>query len=214
MNQDNSLEFATQSLLVPANLNEQQLEDVLGKVMTRSVDSADIFLQASRGESWTLEDSIVKTGDFTIDRGFGLRVMSGEKTGFAYADEIALSALQNAAYSAQSIARGSHSGLTRLPRQIAAPRLYPEINPIDTLAEKDKIALLHQIDSRARSLDPRVQQVMVTLSASYNIILLVNSEGVLAADIRPLVSLWVKVIAEEKGAPRTGQCRGRREIGL
>ncbi len=211
--EDQSLDFATQSLLSPANLNARQLEEVLGKVMTRSVDSADIYLQGARGESWVLEDGIVKTGDFSIDRGFGLRVMSGEKTGFAYADDIALPALQNAARTARSIVKSGGSGLVHIERQIIAPHLYPAINPLDSLTEQDKIALLHQLDAKARSLDPRIQQVMVSLSGSYNIVLLINSEGVLAADVRPLVSLWVKVIAVEGERRERGQAGGGGRTG-
>jgi len=205
---DQSLDVATQSLLSPANLNARQLEEVLGQVMTRSVDSADIFLQGARGESWVLEDGIVKSGDFSIDRGFGLRVMSGEKTGFAYADDIALPALLSAAKSARSIVRSGGTGLVQIARQTPARHLYPAINPLDSLTEKDKIALLHQIDAQARSLDPRIQQVVVSLSSSYNIILVMNSDGVLAADVRPLVNLWVKVIAEQNGQRERGQAGG------
>lgn len=208
MSEDQSLDFATQSLLSPANLNAHQLEEVLGKAMTGTVDSADIYLQGSRGESWVLEDGIVKGGDFSIDRGFGLRVMSGEKTGFAYADDIALPALQKAAQSARSIVRSGGTGLVQVAKQTPVRHLYPAINPLDSLAEPEKIALLHQIDAKARSLDPRIQQVVVSLSASYNIVLLINSEGVLAADVRPLVNLWVKVIAEENGKRERGQAGG------
>lgn len=208
MAQDQSLDFATQSLLMPANINARQLEEVLGKVMTRSVDSADIYLQGARGESWVLEDSIVKSGDFSIDRGFGLRVVSGEKTGFAYADDIALPALQSAAQSARSIVQSGGTGLVHVAQQSRVQHLYPAINPLDSLTEKDKISLLHQIDAKARSLDPRVQQVVVSLSGSYNIVLLINSEGVLAADVRPLVNLWVKVIAEEGDRRERGQAGG------
>jgi TldD protein len=208
MAEDQSMDFATQSLLSPANLNPRQLEEVLGRVMTRSVDSADIFLQGARGESWHLEDSIVKSGDFSIDRGFGLRVISGEKTGFAYADEIALPALQNAAKTARSIVKSGRSGLVQVTRQSMIKPLYSPINPIESLAEKDKITLLHQLDDYARRLDPRVQQVVVTLAGSYNIVLVMNSEGVLTADVRPLVSLWVRVIAEQNGKRERGQAGG------
>ncbi len=208
MTHDRSLDVATQSLLQPANLSARQLEEVLGKVMTRAVDSADIYLQGARGESWSLEDGIVKTGDFSIDRGFGLRVVSGEKTGFAYADDIALPALLSAAQTARSIVQSGGHGLVHVAQQMPASRLYPAINPLDSLTEKDKIALLHQLDARARSLDPRIQQVMVSLSGSYNIILLINSEGVLTADVRPLVNLWVRVIAEDKGRRERGQAGG------
>jgi TldD protein len=208
MTQDPSYAVAAQSLLLPADLNARQLEEVLGKVMTRSVDSADIYLQGARAESWLLEDGIVKSGDFSIDRGFGLRVVSGEKTGFAYADEIALPALQSAAQSARSIVQSGGSGLVHIQRQMPVSPLYPAINPLDSLAEQDKIALLHQIDTRARQLDPRVQQVMVSLAGSYNVMLLINSDGVLTADVRPLVNLWVKVIAEANGRRERGQAGG------
>jgi len=213
MTHEESLDFATQTLLSPANLNARQLEEVLGKMMTPSADSADIYLQGARGESWLLEDGIVKSGDFSIDRGFGLRVMSGEKTGFAYADEIDLPGLQKAAQTARSIVKSGQSGLVRVSPQTPAQLLYPPINPLDSLAEPDKIALLHQIDAKARSLDPRVQQVVVSLAASYNIVLIINSEGVLAADIRPLVNLWIRVIAEENGRRERGQAGGGSRSG-
>jgi TldD protein len=208
MTHDKSLDMATQFLLQPANLNAHQLEEILGKAMTRSVDSADLYLQAARGESWLLEDGIVKTGDFSIDRGFGLRVMSGEKTGFAYADDIALPALLNAARSARSIVQSGGQGLVHVGRQTPAVRLYPALNPLESLSEQDKIGLLHQLDAKAKSLDPRISQVMVSLSSSYNIVLLLNSEGVLTADVRPLVNLWVRVIAEQDGRRERGQAGG------
>ncbi len=208
MNYDESLDFATQSLLMPADIQPSHLEEILGRAMTRSVDSADIYLQVARGESWLLEDGIVKGGDFSIDRGFGLRVISGEKTGFAYADEIALTTLKQAAQTARSIAKSGGKGLVQVHQQTSIKHLYPPINPLDSLSENDKISLLHQIDVKARGLDPRIQQVMVSLSASYNIVLLINTEGVLAADVRPLVSLWVKVIAEQGGRREKGQFGG------
>lgn len=205
---DKSLDFATQTLLAPANINEHQLEEVLGKVMARSVDQADIYLQGSRSESWVLEDGIVKTGDFTIDRGFGLRVISGEKTGFAYADDIALPALQKAAQSAKSIVRSGGSHIVQVSHFSPPKHLYPAINPLDSLTENDKVSLLHQLNAKARSLDPRVQEVTISLAGSYNIILLLNSDGVLTADVRPLVNLWVRVIAEDQGRRERGQAGG------
>ena len=213
MLEDESLNFATEALLSPANLSESQLEEVLSNVMRRKVDSADIYLQGSRTESWLLEDGIVKTGEFSISRGFGLRVMSGEKTGFAYADEIALPALKKAAQSAKSIVRSGGNSLIHIAQQPLAKPLYPPINPLASLSESDKINLLHQLDTQARSIDSRIKQVTVSLSASYKIILLLNSEGVLAADIRPLVNLWVSVIAEEKDRRERGQGGGGGRAG-
>ncbi len=208
MSKNESIAFATQSLLNPANLNEQQLEEILGKAMTGAVDAADIFLQGLRTESWVLEDGIVKSGEFNIDRGFGLRVISGEKTGFAYADEIERSALIQAAKSAHSIVQSGRSGIHPLVKQQPVKALYPAINPIDSLAENQKITLLQELDAKARQMDPRIKQVMIALSGSYNIILLLNSEGVLTADVRPLVNLTVQVIAEENGRRERGHCGG------
>lgn len=208
-----NMDFAEKSLLSSAHLNQRQLEEILAQVMTRAVDSADIYLQSARGESWLLEDGIVKTGDFSIDHGFGLRVMSGEKTGFAYSDEISLTTLQNAAKSAQSIVQSGGKGTVRVASQSQAAPLYPAINPLESLSEQDKIALLHRVNAKARSLDPRVQQVMVSLSASYNIVMVLNTEGVFAADVRPLVNLWVKVIAQENGRRERGQAGGGARAG-
>lgn len=200
----NKLDMAEDSLLSQSNLKEQHLQQALGKALGPSIDSADIYLQCTYSEEWFLEDGIVKEGDFSIDKGFGLRVISGEKTGFAYADEIALPALIKAAQSARSIVHTGKQNAVKVMNRSNVKALYPDINPLNTLSEAEKIGLLHQIDKMTRELDPRVQEVMVRLSGIFEIILLINSEGLLTADIRPLVNLNVRTLVEENGQREQG----------
>ena len=205
MTEKDPILIAEASLLAPVNLDESNLAEVLGKAMGKSVDSADIFLQSTQEESWYLEDGIVKSGGFSIDHGFGLRVISGEKTGFAYADDIDKSALLEAANSARSIIHTGSSGQIQIAHRTEPPALYPALDPIQSLSDTDKVALLHRIDQYARQLDPRVSQVMVSLSAETDTVLVMHSDGHMAADVRPLVQLMVRVIVEQDG---------RREMGF
>src|SRR5262245_5394805 len=149
--------------------------------MRRSVDSADIFLQSSQTESWHLEDGLVKGGDFSIHRGFGLRVINGEKTGFAYADYIDLKMLNQAVESAQSIAHGTGNAMVKVGQFVQAKPLYPAINPIQSMVDNEKVALLYAVDKAARQADARVQQVIAQLSAQQEVILITHSDGTLAA---------------------------------
>ena len=188
------LDLAEASLLAPSGLSSGDLERVMGHLLGPGIDTADIFLQATRHESWGLEDGIVKEGSHSIDRGVGIRGISGEKTGFAYSDEITHAALLEAAGSARSIARGGKTATHAIKGQIHASRLYLPIDPIDSLSEPDKIELLRRLDAECRALDPRVEQVFVSLSGSHEVILVMNQEGQLQADVRPLVRLNVSVI--------------------
>lgn len=198
-------------LLSPVNLDESQLEAALGKAFGPSVDLADLYLQHAQHENWFLEDGIVKEGGFGIDRGFGLRVISGEKTGFAYADEIALDAIADAARSARSIVAQHQNALVPVQRAITTPSLYPAINPIDSLKDASKIDLLRRLDALARAMDPRVKQVMLNLSATHETILILNTQGRLCTDVRPLVHFSVRVVVEENGRYEQGGggCGGR-----
>lgn len=202
------IDLATKALLIPQNLDHNQLESVLGKVMGTAIDSADVFLQSTQDESWYLEDGIVRDAGFSLDRGFGLRVISGEKTGFAYADDIDLPTLQAAASSAKSIA---YSG-GQAPVHVGAPEkpaaLYSDLNPITSCGDQDKVALLQRIDQLARQKDTRVKQVFVRLTAEYDTVLMMNSDGTLAADVRPLVHLSLRVIVEQKGRREQGAAGG------
>ena len=202
------LDIATHILLTSENLQPQQLESVLGKAMGNAIDSADIYLQSTRSEAWYLEDGIVKEGDFNIDRGFGLRVIAGEKTGFAYADQIDLKALHQAASSARSIAHGGGTGSIRLAAPPKTPQLYSDIDPLHSLPDAEKVALLQEVDAKARAIDSRVKQVFVRLAGERDVILFLNTEGRLVADVRPLVTLRVQVIVEENGRRETGSAGG------
>ncbi len=195
-------------LLEPNQLDMGLLESVLGQSMSASVDYADLYLQASVEESWVLDEGIVKQADFAMERGFGLRVMSGSQTGFAYADDISKVALGDAVTSARSIVRGGKPGQIALLGAMAPQPLYASTNPLLSLPDQSKVTLLQRIDAAARAKDPRVKQVTAQLSASYDTVLVLNSDGVLAADIRPLVSCSVRVIVEQHGQREVGNAGG------
>lgn len=196
---------AKQVLLDPAGLSENSLEQLLGKTLGNQIDFADLYFQASQSESWSLEDSLVKEGSFNIERGVGVRAISGEKTGFAYSDEILQPALEQACSAARSIAASAETGQIKIASPKILTPLYPDQNPLASLSDADKIALLHAIDSKARKLDPRIQQVMASLVGVHEVVYILSSDGTMAADVRPLVRLNVQVIAEDNG---------RREIAI
>ena len=205
---------AEQRLLRPGGLSAGDLDGVFTRLMGPSIDAADLYFQHSRSESWVLEDGIVKDGNHSIEQGVGVRALSGEKTGFAYSDEIVLPALLEAAGSARAIAQAGSNG-TGKPLAIATGRgLYPAIDPIETLSSEAKIALLREIDAFARAQDPRVQQVIVSISASLETVLFAGSDGTLAADVRPLVRLNVQVIAEQNGRRESGNAGGGGRYGF
>jgi len=203
-----SLDTAKNLILEPGGLAEKELESTLGLILTHSVDSADLYFQISRHESWSLEEGIVKDGRHGLDRGVGVRAMSGEKTGFAYADEISLAALSDAATSARSIAKAGQSGKVKTLRSSHAKALYPAFDPIGTLSADDKVQLLQDMDAEARKTDPRVSQVMVGLSGVQDIILVAASDGTFAADVRPLVRLNISVVVEHDGRREVGSSGG------
>lgn len=181
------------------SISETQLESALGKAFGPNIDAADLYLQQSMHESWSLEDGIVKEGGFSIDRGFGLRVMSGEKTGFAYADQIELSAILDAAQSARSIVSMGGNGIMKSQTQLVVPKLYPAINPLVSIKDAEKVAFLKSLDVVARQMDARVKQVMLSLSASYDAMMVMNTDGRLSSDVRPLVHFSVRIVVESNG---------------
>jgi TldD protein len=207
------LQTASDLILSPAGLGEGDLSRVLGGVLGGAVDAADLYFQLSRHESWMLEDGVVKDGSFNIEQGVGVRAISGEKTGFAYSDELVLPALLEASKAARAIARDSAQGgsLACAPR--TGHRLYLPEDPLGSLEEDAKLELLHALDAEARRLDPRVQQVIVSLAGVQDVILVASSEGTLAADVRPLVRLNVSVIAESDGRREQGSAGGGGRTG-
>jgi len=208
MSDRDPLELARGALLVPAGLDENRVAGVLGEVMGHAVDYADIYFQLIREESWSLEDGIVKDGAHSIDHGVGVRALSGEKTGFAYSDEIVLPALLEAGRAARAISQAGTSGAVQAWRSGSPHALYLPIDPVDSLDDRAKVELLERIDREARRLDPRISQVMASLSASHEVILVMASDGTLAADVRPLVRLNVAVIIEHQGRREQGYAGG------
>jgi TldD protein len=207
---NSELLFATadSTLLAPYGLDAAGLARVFGDILSHHIDYADLYFQYSRGESWSLEEGIVKSGSFSIEQGVGVRAVSGEKTAFAYSDDISMPALQSAAAATRAIARQGGSGATQAVRRSSGRELYLPHDPIGSLDAPRKVALLEAVERHARALDPRVKQVMASLSGEYEVVLVTRSDGVMAADVRPLVRLSLQVIAEEDGRREQGSAGG------
>lgn len=202
------LNEARNQLWAPAGIEQRDVEKLMGRLANRSVDIGELFFQHQKSESWSLEDGIVKDGSFSVDRGVGVRAISGEKTGFAYAEDIILPALTSATEAARSIARQGQN--LKVPVwQVSHPEpRYPSVDPIGTLTPAEKVALLNRVDQAARRVDPRVKEVNVRLSASHESMLVMASDGTLCADVRPLVRMDVSVIVEQGGRRERGFAGG------
>lgn len=209
----NSLTAATLTLLEPAGMNADGLARELNRMLTHSVDLADIYFQATRTQSWSLEDGIVKEGAFSIDHGIGVRAVSGEKTGFAYSDQINPRALTDAGAAVRAIARqGGDQNVVAW--QAAPPQLrYQGDDPLTRVEASTAVALLQRLDEAARQRDPRIQQVMLGLTSSHTTVLIAASDGTLSADIRPLIRLNVRVVAEQGGRRESGSAGGGGRVG-
>ncbi|WP_139558938.1 metalloprotease TldD [Methylotetracoccus oryzae] len=203
-----SLDVARRLILDPLALSASDLDRVMATMLGAAIDDADIYLQQSRYESWALEDGMVKEGSHSIDQGAGLRAVSGEKTGFAYSDEIALPTLIEAARNARAIAVAGASSPSRVEARETPSRLYLPIDPLPSLSEQDKIDLLRRLDAEARRLDPRVEQVIVSLSGGSSAILVLDRAGAMHGDVRPLVRLNVSVIVQQDGRREQGSSGG------
>jgi TldD protein len=195
-------------LLEPAGLGERQLLTTLGSVMRGGVDYADLYFQVSRQESWTLEDGIIREGSFSLDQGVGVRANSGEKTGFAYSDELVLPALESAAGAARAIARQGQEKAIQAWQRSNVATLYPVADPTTSIDDDQKTRLLLELDAATRSFDPRVDQVIISLASSQDLVLVAASDGTMAADVRPLVRLNVSVILEQDGRREQGYAGG------
>ena len=203
-----TLELARSRLLLPAGLDTASLEPAFGALLGPGIDFGDLYFQHSRRESWTVEDGIVKDGAHSIEQGVGVRAISGEKTGFAYSDDIDSAALIEAARSARAIAREGTSHPARALVPGGGRALYAPDDPIDGLGNEDKVEALRRIDRMLRAADPRVQQVVVGLSGGVDTVLVARSDGVLASDVRPLVRMNVQVIVEQGGRRESGYAGG------
>jgi TldD protein len=202
------LDTAKSTLLAPFDLEAAKLEQVFGTLAARRVDYADLYFQYSRSEGWSLEEGIVKSGSFNIEQGVGVRAVSGEKTAFAYSDEISLTALQDAARATRAIAAAGQARVVKAGSRRVPVQLYAAIDPIASLASEQKVALLEKLERKCRARDPRVTQVMASLGGEYEVVLIARADGQLAADVRPLVRLSVQVIAEQNGRRESGTAGG------
>jgi TldD protein len=203
-----TLKLAEDRLLSPGGLDQADLGKVLSHLMGASIDGGDLYFQHSRREVWSLEDGRVRDASHSVEQGVGIRAVAGEKTGFAYADEIVMPSLMQASEAARAIARHGAEGSVQAWRRQAPVALYEADDPLEGMGAADKVDLLRRIDAYARSLDPRVSQVMINLAAAHDTILVASVDGTLAGDVRPLVRLSVTIIAEQNGRREQGSDGG------
>jgi TldD protein len=205
----NHLSIAEETLLAPYDLAPHKLERVFSQLMSHHVDFADLYFQYARSEAWSLEEGIVKSGSFNIEQGVGVRAISGEKTAFAYSDDISLNALLSAAGTTRAIAAGgAHRLAPALRHQRTSPALYAAGDPISSLKDAEKVSLLERLEAMAHTADPRVKEVMANIAGTWEVILVARSDGHMAADVRPLVRVSLSVIMEENGRREQGSSGG------
>ncbi|MGR3984390.1 MAG: metalloprotease TldD [Gammaproteobacteria bacterium] len=205
------LQIARDALLAPAGIGDREIDQVFAQLMSPRIDYADLYFQHARHESWSLEEGVVKSGSYGIEQGVGVRAVSGEKSGFAYSDELIPPALLDAARAARAIARNPKSAQPRARiarRESAGLDVYPPLDPLASLRDEEKVALLRRVEKTARAADPRITQVMASLAAAHEVVVVARSDGLLAADIRPLVRMSVQVIAAHNGRREQGASGG------
>ena len=204
----NSLKVADRYLLSPYDLGEAALEQVFGKLMRHRLDYADLYFQYQRSEGWSLEEGIVKSGSFNIEQGVGVRAISGEKTAFAYSDDISVPALTAAAEATRAIADAGGQRSVAVASRGGVVPLYHGDDPIASLADTAKVQLLERLEGFARAEDARVTQVMAHIAGSWEVVMVARSDGHLAADVRPLVRVSITVIMEDNGLREQGSSGG------
>ncbi len=209
-----SLDIARQQLLDSRGIETNDIQKTLDQLMVHDIDDADLYFESSRAESWVLEDGIVKEGSHSIDQGVGVRAISGDKTGFAYSDEIVLPALTQAATTARAIAKSGGDGQLQAWKKQTTPALYTSSDPLVSISADEKVNLLKRIDVEARKKDPRIKQVLVGLTGLHTTVLVAGIDGTLAADVRPLVRLNVNIIVEENGRIEKGGAGGGGRFGF
>ena len=210
------LATARSLLLEPFGLDETHLTQALSAIKANQIDDADLYFQYTRSEGWSLEEGIVKTGSFSIDQGVGVRAVAGEKTAFAYSDDISLVSLMDAALTVRSIASAAQNRRIKVPTRKVAPSrtLYPSMDPMGSMDSAAKVKLLEKVEQLARAKDTRIVQVMAGLATEYDVVMVARADGTLAADVRPLVRLSVSVIAEQGQRRESGSGGGGGRFGL
>ncbi|HEY4211411.1 MAG TPA: metalloprotease TldD [Steroidobacteraceae bacterium] len=204
MTEQSPMTIARELILRPSGLDDSRIDRVFGDVLTHSVDFADLYFQLARQESWSLEDSIVKDGSASIEQGVGVRALAGEKTGFAYSDEILLPALQEASHAARAIAAHGSERKVAAWQARAGHSLYIPTDPVTSLTDQEKVAWLERVDRETRKMDPRIVQVTAGVTAVHEVVLIATSDGEMAADVRPLVRFNVSVLVEQDGRREQG----------
>ncbi|WP_287877300.1 metalloprotease TldD [Aquitalea sp.] len=200
--------IADQLLLAPYGVDETMIEKTFARMRQHAIDYADLYFQYTRSEGWSLEEGIVKSGSFSIDQGVGVRAVSGDKTAFAYSDDIGADAINRAADAVRAIGLVGGDGSAGRQSPQRARALYPAIDPCHSLEAAAKVALLEKVEKLARAMDPRVIQVMAGVASEYDVVYVARHDGVRAADVRPLVRLSVHVIAEHNGRREQGSGGG------
>ncbi|MEW5787109.1 MAG: metalloprotease TldD [Pseudomonadota bacterium] len=199
---------AESTLLAPNAVDPAQLDGIFGQLAAHKVDDADLYFQYTRSEAWSLEEGQVKSGSFNIDQGVGVRAVVGDKTAFAYSDDIRLPAIREAANTVRAIAAAGQSATARVPGRVEGRSLYAPLDPLASLAEADKVALLHRLEDYARKQDSRVTQVIASLAGEYEVIFVTRLDGRSAADVRPLCRVSLQVIVEQDGRREQGSAGG------
>ncbi|HEY8034075.1 MAG TPA: metalloprotease TldD [Methylobacter sp.] len=206
------LNLARQAILMPAGIQDGDIEKIMGRLLSSPVDAADIYFQSSHFESWVMEGGIIKEGSHNIEQGAGVRAVFGEKTGFAYSDRIELPVLLEAANNVKAIVRQGHEveplHCKVSTKAIDWPKYYATQNPLKSLADQQKIDLLHRVENETRKLDSRIEEVIVSLIGVHEHILVARQDGSLVADVRPLVRMNVTVIVEQDGQREQGTMGG------
>ncbi|NUF26509.1 TldD protein [Gilliamella bombicola] len=208
-----TLTQVSERLLNPNNLSQQDLLYLLDMLSSRQIDFGDLYFLSGYYESWLIEDGIIKNASFHRDQGVGVRAIVGEKTGFAYTDQLSLARLEQSVLAASSITTLQTSIAVTPFRTTQTVSIYPSINPINSFSQEQKISLLQHVDQLARSIDPRVIEVSASLTGSYEDILIAATDGTLCADIRPLVRLSVSVLVEKEGKRERGSSGGGGRFG-
>lgn len=202
------LDLAKHDLLIPGGLTDHHLQNVIHTLAGRNIDYADLYFQSTYSESFALENGIIKSGSFDIDRGVGVRAISGEKTGFAYADDIEMPALLQAANAARSIVKQGDEQPVQVFHKRSAHELYQPINPLHSLSENDKVALLQKVENYIRAKESRLVQVNVSLAGEYETVLVMASDGKIVGDVRPLVRFNISLVIEHNGRRESGYAGG------
>ncbi len=202
--------IAQQALFEPTALSDKDLANVMGKLHSiNDCDYADLYFQYQKSESWSLDEGKVKSGNFSIEQGVGLRSVVGDKTAFAYSEDLSAEAILAATKVAEAIGNRNQNYQQALTwHRPQNTSLYLPTDPLTSMSDENKTRLLGIADKYARAADARVQEVTVNLSGVYEVIMVVNNEGKQVPDVRPLVRMNVSVIVEQNGRRERGSSGG------